>query len=716
MKVKNLSPILWYPAILLAIFSASVRAQLDPTFGTNGVASLEVFNNDTPVESFLLPNGKIFIVNRGSASGSSPSYKYHFVRFNADGTPDTRYGTNGTVELQLPIPNPKIVSATRQSDGKILLVGGGSLIRYNENGTLDYTFSDDGYHTPNIDHNATETVNSVVQQPDGRLVLVGTILSNDAPYGPNGLFLVRYELNGLLDPTFGDHMGFIVHAIPYPNAGEIVVQRTGKFLVVPPRERDDTGFYFDGTINRYNPNGTMDFSFPPIFLAGNTIRSFKLLRSDKFLVAQNTLKTDSLLRTQTDMTISRFTADGALDPNFGVDGKTSIDVASAMGDETLALSEYSKDKIVIAGGTNIEPNRSKCVGLNLSLVRLNSNGSVEGKFLATNITPLFYPYSVYPLPYKGQILMQPDGKIITVSSKEGPESRDLLITRSTNVPLRAYRFHGIPYSFLNYYYANASVYRPSNRNWYFNTGLNPVFFGLSQDILAPSDFLGDFRTDVAVFRPSEGMWYIARPNGVPAQDFVSIKWGKTGDIPIPRDYNGDSKSDVAVFRPSEGNWYIRNSGDDSIRIENWGMNGDKPVAGDYDGDGFDDIAVFRPSDANWYISRSSDGQTTVVHFGMSGDIPVQEDYDGDGKVDVAMWRPSSGDWHILHSSDASYTVVNWGAPNDIPTPSDYDGDKKIDIAVWRSSERNWYIIYSDTDSVGRFSFGQSLDIPTQGRY
>jgi uncharacterized delta-60 repeat protein len=716
MKLINLSRIFISAAILLTILSISGNAQLDQGFGTNGVVSLDVFSNDKPLASFVLPSGKILIVNEGSTAGESASYKYYFVRLNADGTRDAGYGTNGVMEIQLPnlpVLNAKIVAAERQSDGKILLVGGASLIRYNENGTLDYTFSDDGFHTPNVDQNATETVNGVVQQPDGRLVLAGTLLNG---YTPERLFLVRYELNGLLDPTFGNQVGFIVHSIPHPSVSEIVLQKSGKFLTVPQKEMDPSGFYFDGAINRFNSNGTVDNTFAPVFFAGNTIRSFKLLSSDKFLVAQNTIKTDTLMRFHTDMTISRFTGEGALDPSFGTNGKTDIDVASSMGDEAIALTEYSKGKILIGGGTNVEPNRSKCSGLNLSLLRLSSNGSVEGRYFAASISPQFLPYSVNPLPYKGFVITQPDGKVITVTSKQGSGSNDLLITRSSNIPLKTYRFHGIPYAFLNYYYANAGVYRPSNRNWFFHTGLYPVFFGLAQDILAPSDFLGDFRTDVAVFRPSEGMWYIARPNGVPAQDFISVKWGKTGDIPIPRDYNGDSKSDIAVWRPSDGNWYIRNSGDDSIRIQNWGMNGDKPVPADYDGDGIDDIAVWRPSDGTWYISRSSDGQTAIVHFGMQGDIPVQEDYDGDGKMDTALWRPSDGNWYILFSSDGSDTIINWGIPYDIPTPSDYDGDKKTDLAVWRNSDRNWYIIYSSSESQERFVFGQNLDVPTQGRY
>lgn len=708
MKLKNFYLLAFYLITLLAL-SFTAKAQLDPNFGTNGVTSLNVSAADKPVKSFLLPDGKILVVNNGGG-------KISFVRFNQNGTPDASYGTNGIVNISIPSPlSFSLNSAMRQSNGKIVLVGSNAVIRYNENGTLDTTFSDDGFHTPNVDQNAVENVVDVVQQPDGRIVVAGTVSDGEsAPFYPYKIFLVRYEQNGLLDPTFGNQYGFIINSVNYPAISELVLQSDGKFLTVPQKEKNQDEFYFDGAVQRFNSNGTFDNSFAPIYIQGNKIRSFKLLRDDSFLVAENTSGIDSLLRSDTDMTISRYTSNGILDLNFGTNGKVKIDIASAMPDEAFAIAQQTDGKIVISGGTNIEPNRSAYFGMNLTTVRLTANGSIDGKYLVTNLGQ-YILRSVDPFPYKGQVLIQPDGKIITVNVINGGTGEDdLLLTRTLNVPMKTYRFHGIPYSFLNYYYSNASLFRPSNRNWYFNTALAPVTFGDSQDILAPSDFLGDFRTDVAVFRPSEGTWYIARPNS-PTAEYVSLKWGRAGDIPMPRDYNGNGKSDPAVFRPSDGNWYIKFLDDNSHTIQHWGMNGDKPVAADYDGDGIDDIAVWRPSTGMWYVKKSSDGQPIIVKFGLTGDIPVQEDYDGDGKCDIAVWRPSTGVWYIWRTTDNNYTIFQWGISTDIPTPSDFDGDKKIDIGVWRPNNRNWYLLYSGSNTFGQFLFGLSSDIPTQGR-
>jgi uncharacterized delta-60 repeat protein len=721
MKLKKFYLTALFIFVLSLVFSSTVAAQLDPTFGTDGTATVDVLNNDTPIESYLLPDGKIFIISYSQIS--TDVYKHFFIRLNSDGTRDASYGTNGVREIQLPAGFPtqyfRFNAAVRQTDGKIVFVGADYVVRYNEDATLDTTFSGDGYHTPNVDQNGSESLVDVVQQTDGKIVVIGNVYNYS--FGTNKVFLVRYETNGDLDLSFGDQSGFIINTLQYPIFSELFLQSNGKFLIIPSKNQIQGTYYPEGAIQRFNSDGTLDKSFSPVVFAGNNaidkIRAFKLLSSDSFLVATNVSVTDDLLRTNTNMVFRRYAANGAPDNSFGTNGRTEIDVTSAMSDEAIAIGEQTDGKFVVAGVTNVEPNRTKILGLNLTMLRLNSNGSLDGKFLVTNLLSYFSDFTQRPLQYKSNIHIQPDGKILTLLTKDSENSgTDLFLTRTENVPLKEYRFHGMPYSFLNYYYSNASLYRPSNRNWYFSQSLYSVFFGLTQDVLAPADFYGDFRTDLAVFRPNEGTWYIARPNGIPDQDYITVRWGKAGDIPMPRDYNGDSKADIAVFRPTDGNWYIRNSTNNLLTVHSWGMVGDKPVAGDFDGDGFDDVAVWRPSTGIWYINKSSDNQTLIFNFGMEGDVPVQEDYDGDGKCDVAVWRPSTGTWYIYRSSDGGVTIFKWGLANDIPTPSDFDGDKKIDVAVWRPDTRNWFIYYSGSDSYAQFVFGLNADIPAQGRY
>ena len=718
MKFRNLSNIFLLTFAIFGILTITAHAQLDPTFGTNGIITLSNVG-EKPMASYNLPDGKILLVSEELINADTQAHKYYLSRFNADGTPDATYGTNGVVTLFNQATSSNIFrffNCARQLDGKMLFVGFGTIFRFNENGTLDPTFSDDGMHSPNVDQQAVEKLAAVVQQPDGKILLTGMILQENLPYFPIKIFFVRYELNGNLDQTFGDQGGFIINTVQYSSVSEIQLQSNGKILTVPQREINDFAFYSNGAINRFNSNGTVDNSFAPIFYAGGTLRSFKLLNDDKFAVAESLLITDPLFRKHRDIVVSRYTSSGVLDTSFGTNGKTSFDITSAMTDNAIAFGEQADGKLVVSGVTAIEPNRTNLQNGMLSIARLNTNGTLDGKYLVTN--QLYYaPSADDTLIYQGQVLVQPNGKIITASTRITPtSSSELLLTRSTNIPLEIKRLHGISFAFLYSGFANASIYRPSSRNWYFNPSVFPTFFGLTEDVLAPADFLSDFKTDLAVFRPSEGTWYIAKPGGAPSQNYLTVQWGKSGDIPIPRDYDGDSKADIAVFRPEKGIWYIRNSADNSPTIIQWGISGDKPVAGDYDGDGFDDIAVWRPSNGVWYIRRSSNGLIAFINFGINGDIPVQDDYDGDGKTDIAVWRPSTGVWYILRSSDSGYTFYTFGLPGDIPIPSDFDGDRKTDIGVWRPSNLNWYIISSGDSTYNQFLFGLSNDVPTQGRY
>jgi hypothetical protein len=387
-----------------------------------------------------------------------------------------------------------------------------------------------------------------------------------------------------------------------------------------------------------------------------------------------------------------------------------------MTDDAIALGEQIDGRILISGATDIQYNRTSTFGLNLSVARIGKSGKLMGKFIAGNLN-FFYTNASPTVLYDGQIFSQTDGKILSTATRTTISgTKQILVTRITNVPFETKRLHGTPFAFFSSNVANPGIYRPSSRNWYFDPDVEPSFFGLSNDILVPSDFVSDFRMDLAVFRPSEGMWYIAKDSMfLPSQNFLAIPWGRTGDIPIPRDYDGDSKSDVAVFRPENGVWYIRHSADESTGIQQWGMNGDKPVAGDYDGDGIADIAVWRPSTGTWYINRSSDSGHTIFSFGMPGDIPIPEDYDGDGRFDIGVWRPSTGAWYIRRSTDSGTSFYNFGLPGDIPIPSDFDGDRRTDIGVWRPNNQNWFVLYSNDNSLRQFQFGIANDIPAQGR-
>jgi len=163
---------------------------LDKTFGTGGQMTLNLGQGSLVGLAFA-PDGKVVAVTSNLA-GPTPSTM--LARFNANGSPDLSFGSNGQVatdsgvgglqELTV-LPNGKIVVASLTETG----LGPTSLLsRYNTNGTLDTTFGTGGKLRANLGPDVLTSQLAV--QSDGRIVLAGASLALGD--GPAALVLARY--------------------------------------------------------------------------------------------------------------------------------------------------------------------------------------------------------------------------------------------------------------------------------------------------------------------------------------------------------------------------------------------------------------------------------------------------------------------------------------------------------------------------------------------
>ena len=184
------------------------------------------------------------------------------------------------------------------------------MARYNANGTLDTTFGTTGIVFTNLSSDQ-DLANSVGIQSDGKIVVVGSqrvVTATSAYYQAE---IIRYNMNGSLDSTFGSG-GSVLNA-SVAGAGPLIIQSDGKLLV----GAGNAGL----SMARFLPSGQLDTSFgtngvvsgyvPPGISGCGTINV--LLKSDGtiFDIGRSGYAT---------LTMAHFSSTGQLDPTFGNGG------------------------------------------------------------------------------------------------------------------------------------------------------------------------------------------------------------------------------------------------------------------------------------------------------------------------------------------------------------------------------------------------------------
>jgi uncharacterized delta-60 repeat protein len=116
----------------------------DPSFGMAGQVTTPFSSGSAQVSSVLVqPDGKILVVGSVASSLAATSSTLAMARYNADGSLDSGFGTNGLV---LSASLGPAASAALQADGKILAVGENCVLaRYNaSDGSPDSGFGNGG--------------------------------------------------------------------------------------------------------------------------------------------------------------------------------------------------------------------------------------------------------------------------------------------------------------------------------------------------------------------------------------------------------------------------------------------------------------------------------------------------------------------------------------------------------------------------------------------
>lgn len=616
---------------------------LDTSFGSGG----KIIGPQMTLGGLaILPDGKILTVG-SMRSSTIPMQYFILTRYNPNGTLDTTFGTNGYAYIA-PQTEPVVFTVGNalviQPDGRIVAAGVGSIYpqgdkfliaRFNADGSRDQSFGSEGVVFTRFGGGEAQAL-AVALQPDGKIVASGSI---EAGQMTRNFALARYSTDGSIDADFGLE-GMVTTNFVFENyakAHSVVIQPDGKIIAVGGYTRQSHGFL----LARYNSDGRLDQGYGTggkvmSSLGGGNGSGFgnaaRLQRDGKLLVAGSL----SFVTTGTDLiSLARYAPNGAFDQTFGKSGVVNSDLNMGL-EELNAIAVQPDGKLVAAGYTS-DPSYSYT---NFAVVRYGFTPEIP------NRTPFDFDgdsradISVYRggdwflLQSSSGFAARPFGLAtdhIVPADYDGDGKTDIAVFRPTEGNWYCLYSGNGTWSGIHFgtdgdvpavgdYDADGradyAVFRAGT--WYVQRSTAGFFaqqFGLSTDRPVAADFDGDGKTDIAVYR--DGTWYIdGSTRGFTAQSF-----GLAGDRTVAADYDGDGKADIAVWRPEDGNWYIFRSSDGAVTGAHWGMQGDMSAPADYDGDGRADYAVFR-GNGDWWISQSGSGASIYEKFGLTGDIPV----------------------------------------------------------------------------------------------
>ncbi|TPG44679.1 T9SS type A sorting domain-containing protein [Flavobacterium pectinovorum] len=275
---------------------------------------------DDTVNCLLIqPDGKTLI---GGKSGL-------LTRINSDGAPDvsfSRLAFESSSKLYFEI---YIKALALQDDGKIIVGGnfgkyGGLsqeyLVRLNANGSKDDSF--------NIGKGFDGTVNSVLVQPDGKIIVGGNFSFYQTLSITHGL--IRLNPDGSKDNTFVPdvYLG-AVYCMKLQPDGKIIIGGKGGYFV------------------RLNADGSKDTSFNTGNGFDYDILSMYLQQDGKILVGGRFVNYQDFESNR----IIRLNADGSRDTSFDIgSGFTRNRYSNLIEDNSVSAIEVQSDGVIIAGG------------------------------------------------------------------------------------------------------------------------------------------------------------------------------------------------------------------------------------------------------------------------------------------------------------------------------------------------------------------------------
>ena len=393
-----IAAVLTVGASILVGAAAGAAGDLDPSWPAGGTTTKDIGGQDNAVAIAVQADGKLVVVGGTSAGSSFPTFVLDagIARFNPDGFTDTSFGTGGKVTTDFDGDFNTARSVAIQSDGKLLVAGQAgnfrrvTLTRYNVDGSLDAGFGSGG----KVTELRLRISPALALQGDGKIVVAA---GGQASLG--GVAVTRYTPTGAPDTTFGEGGIRITSLSTFSAANAVAIQADGRIVAAGVGGSDFV-------LVRYDQDGIPDPTFDDDGVLTTDFGGFDgvwdvAMQADGKIVAAGWAGQGT---GGPHIAIARYEQDGDLDPTFGGDGRVTIVLANGRTAEARGLALQQNRKIVVVGTEGVGlPGPTRPI-----VARVTADGTLDASFGSNGITtsgpPWLGPLSDVVLQADGKLV------------------------------------------------------------------------------------------------------------------------------------------------------------------------------------------------------------------------------------------------------------------------------------------------------------------------
>jgi uncharacterized delta-60 repeat protein len=298
--------------------------QLVSGFGNGGIVTTD-FGADDVANAAVIQGNKLLVAGTTTTTEGAD---FALARYNANGSLDSSFGTGGKVVTDVAGDVDGAYAVLAQGDKAVAAgytlsgtVADFALVRYNADGSPDDTFGTNGRATTDFAGDFDE-VRGLVSGPNGGVVAAGYATTNDG----SDFALARFDSTGHLDNGFGTG-GRTMTSLDGEDVARAITHEGAKLVVAGFTFTGDNGQDF--AVARYTADGHLDNTFGG---DGSVVTDFAhaadaasgvVVQQGVITVAGSTIIGSAEL-----FGLARYDDQGNLDQTWGTHGQTATQFGS----------------------------------------------------------------------------------------------------------------------------------------------------------------------------------------------------------------------------------------------------------------------------------------------------------------------------------------------------------------------------------------------------